>query len=139
MPVCGFFVSEGPQGATGLPLPCWKPQRAWGSSSQEQRLARGRERGLGSAPWRRAPWPYLARHHGPHVGQELGLGVSHHRHNGQLRGSRHEGWPGARPGLSLGSRPRGRAACAAAALTPPSSLLLSRQPASEEKMKPCRV
>lgn len=38
-----------------------------------------------------------------------------------------------------GSRPRGRAVRATSVLTPLSSLLFSRQPASEEKMKPCRV
>lgn len=35
---------------------------------------------------RSAPEPHLACHHGPHVGQELGLAVSHNRHHGQLQG-----------------------------------------------------
>lgn len=55
--------------------------------------------------------------------------------------SRHR-WSLAPPGngpCSLGTQLWGKAALARAVLTPLSSLLFCRQPASEEKMKPCRV
>lgn len=90
MPISGSFESKGPKGASRLPLPAQGPAKGSnklrGSSSHPKCANKDC-----SLPPQCTLSPYLACHHDPHVGQELRITVSHHRHNGQLQGSRHKG------------------------------------------------